>query len=447
MAGEASKAPTYGSKQEEWRRKTLDYVASINAFVARGLEVGWDQAGAEPKSPDRSHLVDDALAAVREANRSGQLDGLRERWPPAHEPLVELLEANGQSIPVLCVLPDKSIVARLGAPFEPGSTVHIRGDAVQTLDDVGFFGRSPNRKYFAIATSDGVRVQEGWGGPQTGFFPWPTGLEGVPDGEKIEPLAAPPTPSRLIPFPDGSRVLLVSSQGVFVLESDHATRLLPTGEQFQTDLEWLREAGEDETLSVELSMEHGAVSHDGKWIAVGAQDSAHLIFDARLKIAGKIATDGDYPHYALFNADDSMVAINACHFYSGSTLGVPIDLLPGLKLDEYQDDARIIDLEEGARVYAGTARGNAFIIGDAGGNVRAFDAEGTPLWQFHIGSTVGDIDLSDDDEMLVVSTYAGIIAIVQMNAGEQAPHQIGNSQHMETRRWLFWKNEAQPLIW
>ncbi len=446
-ASQARKAHTYGSKQEEWQRKTLDYVAAVNAFITRSLAGSSEATGEAPQPPGRSHLVEDALAAVREANRIGQLESLRAQWPPAHEPLVEVIEKNGQAIRVLCVLPDKSIVARIGEPDEPGKTIHISGDSVHTLDEVGFFGRSPNRRYFAIARPDGVAVLDGWDGPQVGMFPWPTGLEGIPEDAYAEPLAAPPKPSRLIPFPDGRRVLLVSSQGVFVLAEDRVERLLPNSEQLQADVEWQQEGAPDEPLAVELAMEHGAVSHDGKWIAVGSQDSAHLIFDEQLQVAGEIATDGDYPHYALFNADDTMLAINACHFYSGSTLGVPIDLLPGLKLDEYQDDARILDLEDGARVYAGTSRGNAFIIGDASGYVRAFDTEGNPLWNLHIGSTVGDMDISDDGELLVVSTYAGFISMIRMDAGGQAPHQIGNSMHTETRRWLIWKNEAQPLIW
>lgn len=163
-----------------------------------------------------------------------------------------------------------------------------------------------------------------------------------------------------------------------------------------------------------------------------------------LTLVGNVGNRSDYPHYALFSSDDSMLAVNSCHFYNGITLGVPTDLLPGLETEPYEDDERIILLDDDARVYAGICRQNEFIIGDASGYVRAFGADGNPRWQLFIGSSIGDRDTSADGKTLVVSTYAGFLSIFKMDSGEQAPHQIGNSQHMETRRWIFWKNEKQP---
>jgi hypothetical protein len=197
------------TKQEEWNRKTLEYVAAINAFVEIGLRDGWDNAGVEPTDPGLDHLAEDAISSVRQANADGQLIQLREFWPPTHAPLIKLLEENGQDIPVVCVLPDNSIVARIGAPYESGKTVHIVGDAVQEVDDVAFFGRSPNRKYFAVSKSDGVHILDGWNGSRVAMCPWPTGLEGIPEGFDMRSFDSPPTPTRLIPFPDGTRVLLV----------------------------------------------------------------------------------------------------------------------------------------------------------------------------------------------------------------------------------------------
>ncbi len=172
-----------------------------------------------------------------------------------------------------------------------------------------------------------------------------------------------------------------------------------------------------------------------------------MVFDENLSLIADVGNRSEYPHYALFSSDDSMVAFNSCHFYNGITLGVPVSQFPGLRTEPYEDDDRVTILEEGSRVYAGTCRNDEFIIGDANGYVRAFGTDGKPSWQLFIGSTVGDIDISDDGKVLVVSTYAGFISIIQMDAGKQAPHQIGNSEHMEIRRWLFWKNEERPLIW
>lgn len=435
------------TKQEEWRQKTLHYVASINAYVAKGLAEGWENAGEEPSDPGREHLVEDLLAAIREANATGQTDSLRELWPPAHAPLIGLLEDNGQSIPVVCILSDGSILARLGAPYEAGKIVRIVGDSVQDIEADGFFGYDPNKRYFAFSRPNGIEIREGWNGDPLALCPWPTGLEGVPDGFHVKQFDERALPRRLIPFPDGKRVLLVSSQGIFVLSPDKATRLLPTRDQFSNHFEWLQKEYPDDELSLGLSMEHGAISHDGNIIAIGSQDSAHLLFDNNLTLIGNVGNRSEYPHHAIFSSDDRMVAMNSCHFYNGVTLGVRTDLLPGLETKPYADDERITILEGGSRVYAGLGRRDEFIIGDAHGYVRALTMDGIRRWQLFIGSSIGDIDMSTDGRTLVVSTYAGFLSIIQLEAGEQAAHQIGNSQHNETRRWIFWKNEKTPLIW
>jgi len=444
---ELARTMTNQTKQQQWRQKTLQYVESVNSFVAKGLAEGWENAGEEPSDPGRDQLTPDVLAAIRKANADRQTESLRELWPPAHGPLIGLLEENGQSIPVVCVLSDNSILARLGAPYVSGKIVHIVGDSVHDIEAGGFFGYDPNKKYFAFSRPDGIEIREGWNGNRVTLCPWPTGLEGIPEGFDVKPFEETPVPTRLVPFPDGKRVLLVSSDGIFVLSPDKAVRLLPTKNQLKEQFEWSREEYPEDELSMDLSMEHGAISHDGKYIAVGSQDSTHLVFDENLKLVGDVGNRSEYPHYALFNSDDSMVAVNSCHFYNGVTLGVPTELLPGLETEPYEEDERIAVLENGARVYAGTARRDEFIIGDANGYVRAFGTDGTPHWQLFIGSSVGDIDLSADGKTLAVSTYAGFLSIIKMDAGKQAPHQIGNSKHMEMRRWVFWKKEKTPLIW
>lgn len=142
-----------------------------------------------------------------------------------------------------------------------------------------------------------------------------------------------------------------------------------------------------------------------------------------------------------------MVAFNSCHMHRGGTIGVPTSLLPGLKTDQYYIDERFCLLEDQARVYAGVYRHDEFIIGDASGYLHAFDETGKSRWRHFIGSSIGDIDVSEDGKKLIVSTYAGFLCIIDMDTGQKDPFVIGNSTHQEKRRWLFWTNEENPLIW
>jgi hypothetical protein len=438
--------------QRVWQAKCLNYAAAVNTYIEKGLRDGWKKAGKEPQDSADDQLVQAALQAVRDANsssdRSQQTRMLKERWPPMHHLLVPLLKQNGQDIPTLFLLEDGSFIARIGAPYEVGRVVHVEGDMVREVAGVEHIGRSANRRYFAMAKTDGVHITDGWQGTEICRCPWPTGLEGVPEGFGVERFEEPPTPTQLVPFPDGRRVLLVSVSGVFVLSATNATRLLPTTESMQEHFAWLKEEYPDEdTAGPSLSMQHGAISPDGKWIAVGDQDTHHLIFNDQLELVADIGPHGEYPHYSFFNTDSSAVMLNACHFYNGGTIAVRTRDFVGLKTGFYEENPKTPVVESGARVYAAAHRGDEFIIGDANGYLRAFSESGETRWQHFIGSTLCAIDVSVDGKKLVASTYAGFVTIIELDAGRKAPYQIGTGEHWELWRWLFWKEEKTPLIW
>jgi hypothetical protein len=71
----------------EWRDKVQAHAASVNAFVANGLSIGWEAAGPEPEERDLAHLVPNLIEALRDSNQRGMVGTLRESWPPAHTPL------------------------------------------------------------------------------------------------------------------------------------------------------------------------------------------------------------------------------------------------------------------------------------------------------------------------------------------------------------------------
>lgn len=434
-----------------WRQETEKYVAAANDFLEREREFGWSEELSQ-KWPEetREPLVEAVLKAIRHANETGEIEGLSDRFPRAHSPFIEMLDANGQSLPVVFLLDDGRIVLQVGSS-ESWSAQFVLLDETNgsnLSEDLLAIGRSPNRKFFALATRNGVDVHRGWDGPVVTNLQWPDGTEGTPEGFVVKPLEAPPTPERLIPFDSGDKALLVSPDGVFVLTEHGAIRLLPTQEDLQEHFQWSLDQDPDSELGYYADMAHGAISPDGNWIAAGHQDSQHHIFSAKtFDQVGVIGTASEYPHHAVFSADSSLVAFNSCHFYSGTTVGIPTALLPNLSIERPDNDARVVKFDENARVYASVVRNEELIIGDASGYLSAFDLRGKSRWTHFIGSTIEDIDISSDGKRLVVTTYAGFVSILDLDTGVKDPFVIGNSTHKERRRWLFWKKEARPLIW
>jgi hypothetical protein len=430
-----------GSEDElshRWREESTRYVTKVNAYVARGEKEGWDKVGEEEDLREtREPLALAVLNVVRRANETGSLNNLRERFPPAYEPFGPMLEENGQSLPVVLLLDDGRIVTRIGAPYEAGKVIVINDLNIEPMPDVITVGRSPQRAYFAFARNGGVEVRQGW-----------DGLEGVPEGFKAKPIVGTPIVTSLIPFDTGDSALLASPEGIFVLRNKGAIRLLPTSVEMREHFEYLQKEHPKDELFYGLSMEHGAISPDGKLIAAGHQSSLHYVFDANsFEIIGEIGHLSEYPHYAVFSNDGGLIAFNSCHFYHGATVGVPTSLLPGLKTEAYELDDRLVKLQDGARIYAAVVRNDEFIIGDANGYLKAFDFQGKPRWQHFIGSSVGDIDVSRDGKRIVATTYAGFLSIIDADTDMADPFAIGTSTHHERRRWLFWKKEPKPLVW
>jgi hypothetical protein len=430
---------------ERWREEGVSIASQTNALLEKFL-AGKLEDNAKFPEDTRADLADAVLKYLREANKNNQTEEFRAKFPPAHAPFINQLDGNGQAIAPIILLDDGRIIVGVGGYGFPEKIYQIQGESVSQLPDVFTFGRSANRKYFAKATNDGIEVLEGWDGFCIFKTLYPSGLEGIPSGYDAKPIKGIPYISKLIPFPDGQKVLLVSSEGIFVLSEKKIVRLHPSAEHIAEHFDWLKENYPADDLTISIDMAHGAVSPDGKWIALGDQCSNHLIFNDSYNLVGDVYPSISYPHYAVFDEDSKLIAFNSCHFYNGATYGIPIEVLPTFKFDPEQDERAVL-LEDYSRVYAGLFLQNELIMGNASGDLIVVDKSGKLRWIHHLGSTISDMDVSDDGETLIVSSHAGFLSIVKMNSDTKDVFQIGTANHKETRRFIFWKQELTPLIW
>jgi len=216
-------------------------------------------------------------------------------------------QPSQQCVSSVLLLDDGSLLARIGRPGETGQVLRIDRHGVVPVIGLTHFGRCPQRRYFALANADGVRVTDGWDGPQVARLAWPTGLENLPKGYPFEPFDLPPAPTALVPFPDGQRVLLVSAEGIFLLASKGATRLLPRQAPI---LEALAAGTDPDDIPLGLSMPQGAVSPDGRLIVISEQNGPQLVLNDQLEVIGEIDTGSEQP-----------LTVDDCHFHDGSTPG------------------------------------------------------------------------------------------------------------------------------
>ncbi|WKL02576.1 hypothetical protein Q0F98_00930 [Paenibacillus amylolyticus] len=151
----------------------------------------------------------------------------------------------------------------------------------------------------------------------------------------------------------------------------------------------LAEIEEYELEDTQLDMGHAAVSRDGRWIAFGSQGSNHMVMDRQLNKTYSLYPESSYPHYAAFTSNNQTVWFNACHFYNGVTIQVPLESIAG---NETKEDWPVMD--ENARVYAAVEIEAGMVLGDAYGYLYCVNGEGEEVWRHFVGSTIYSLAVS-----------------------------------------------------
>lgn len=427
-----------------WQTAIHGYARHINAYVAKGDACGWEGMGNPDQPPDLSALLPQLMEQLRAATAAkdpAAVAALRAQWPPMHEAIQPLLKANSQGIGALAWLPDGGLLVRTGAWYQPGQVLQINDLHARALPGVVMVGGSPDGRRVAVADPDGIHIMADDGVSSMATLPLPRGDEMLPP-RLAEQAQGGALIQQLVPFTDGHAVLVVREDGVFLSRREGVLRLLPTVAELR------EQAAEDDVSAVHLDMAHATVSSDGQWIACGAQDGRHRIFNGRGEHVCEIGPHGEYPHHAAFFADGRHVALNACHFYNGATIAVDTTAFAGIDTGFYEEHPAVRIVEPDGRMYASApVPGGGLALGDANGYVRAVDAEGNLLWKQHVGSTISAMAASADGRLLAVGSYSGTVHLLDLSCGNQGPEQIGVNARRELRRWMFWTGEAAPLAW
>lgn len=408
--------------QEEWFSKGEQYATEINEMVDFGEKNGWENWKGEEPEDKRSNLAEAVFNLLKTANRNGDTENFRTHFPPAHTPVIPLLENRAQSIEQLQFISGEKIVFLTGTSYEKRQAYLLDQDQVTKLDEnIQAIGKSKQGNIFAIATNGKISLHKGWDGKLISEFQMSQ--------------AADSGITELIPFNDGSQVLLVTSFGIYLISRNEEKLIHPLNEDNEED--W----------TPDIDMENAALSNDNAYIVVGDQSYDHRILDAEGNTLGSVGAQSSYPHFCLFSKDDSQLITNSCHFYNGITIAINSDQYTGADIEAYteSDDYTVIDEE--MRVYAGTAAKEYYILGDAYGYIKAFNRNGNRLWRHFLGSTISGMTLSDDEETLWVAAHSGILHKLKLEKGRRDTHTIGNGNHYEEFRLLIWKDEPQIWKW
>ncbi|SOU87104.1 hypothetical protein [Tenacibaculum dicentrarchi] len=408
------KTPT--NIKEEWNNLGSKYATEVNQMVKFGEENGWENwKGKEPEDK-RDHLADEIYHLLKEANKNNSVDEFRKDFPPAYTPLIKFFESKGQSIEQMQFIENEKIVFLTGTAYQKRQAYILYGEKIIDLDSsIDAIGKSKRNNVFAIVSENKIVTTQGWEGDIIQRFELTETKEfGI---------------TNLIPFNDGLRVLVTTSEGIYIISTDGEKMIHPV-----PDLE-------DEEWDSNIDMENSTISNDNKYIVVGDQCSDHRILNENGELIGEIGPQSSYPHFCLFSTDDEQLITNSCHFYNGITIGVSTNKIDDLKIEAYEESENYRIIDDGMRVYVGLTTKDLYILGDAYGYVKAFNKKGECVWRHFLGSTIGGLAVSDDEKTLWVGSCTGMIHKLKLGKGHRDNHTLGNGNHYEEFRLILWKEE------
>ncbi|MGM1431294.1 hypothetical protein ACS126_18715 [Sphingobacterium lactis] len=298
--------------QEEWNAKGEQYAKEINEMVEFGEKNGWENwKGKEPEDK-RDHLAAEVIRQLKLANLENRVERFRNDFPPSHAPLISFLEKQAQSIEQLHFINDQKIVFLQGTAYQKRQAYILNNDQILELDiNIKAIGKSKQNNIFAIATESKISTFKGW--------------EGELIREFILNVTAKIGITELIPFNDGNKILIVTSEGIYLVSENEEKLIHPLNE------------GNEEDWSSNIDMENATLSNDNSYIVVGDQCYDHRILDANGNTLGSIGPQSSYPHFSLFSKDDNQLITNSCHFYNGLTIGIDSDQFIGVRIEEYTE--------------------------------------------------------------------------------------------------------------
>ncbi|WP_221090481.1 hypothetical protein [Deinococcus aquaedulcis] len=411
--------------QNQWNERGATYAKAINDMLAFADVHGWEAWQGPDAQDDRQDFAPQVLERLREANLHGTTSALREQLPPSFAPFAQLAHERGQYVGQLVALDNDRLVFMVGAPYEPRQAYLLQDGMCQPLSREWLaVGKAKRGTVIAVADPLAITLRDGWNGPILNTLPYAT-----------DPAAGI---THLFPFNAGDAALVVSAAGIDLLTPQTAVRLLPVAD-----------GDGDEGLTGLIDMENADLSHDNRLICAGSQSSDHLLFGADGTRLGRIGPQSEYPHFCLFSTNDSLLLSNSCHFYNGVSIAVNVTDPASVNIAPYQEpgsDPGVRLIDPAMRVYGGVSFSGGVILGDAHGYLRAYDWQGQALWRHYLGGTISGMALSPDEQRLWVGTYAGTLHQLALGQGQDA-HTIGNGDHKEEHRWLFWKGESSVLKW
>ena len=423
--------------QKEWNEKGEKYAKAVNDMVAFAEVHGWDAYKGEDPVDERegvTQLCEAVFELLKEANERGETAKFRADFPPSNVIFDKKLRKKLRDIDQICPLGGENVLFIVSQSDPEGwhkKLYLLEGECVSVIaEGVITVGKSKRNEIYALLRREEIELVKGYDGKGGG----------EPIAKFSHNVELTYDEAEILPFNDGSKVLLTAHDGIFLISQSGAKLIHPIyedGQLYEDD---------DGNAALYIDMANATLSNDNELIVAGEQDTdKHVLMDREGERLGGIGAQSAYPHFCLFSADDTQLITNSCHFYNGVTIGVDRALLKrGLEVGAYSYDEEgeknFTLIDDAMRVYAGVATRDFYILGDAYGYIKAVGKDGRKIWRHYLGGTIKSMVLSEDRSVLFIGTYGGRLHKLRLGAGQDS-HTIGNGNHKEEFRLIAYEDK------
>ena len=399
---------------------------------------GWDAYKGEDPIDERegmTQLCEAVFELLKEANERGETAKFRADFPPSNVIFEGCEDETGNAgkkdkigdklgdIDQICSLLGENIL--FITSNDDGKTLYLlEGKCVsEVTKGVIAVGKSKRNEIYALLRRGEIELIKGYDGRGGG----------EPIAKFSHDVELTYDEAEILPFNDGSKVLLSCHDGIFLISQSGAKLIHPIYED------------DEGNAALYIDMANATISNDNELIVAGEQCGDHALMDSEGERLGGIGAQSSYPHFCLFSADDTQLITNSCHFYNGVTIGVDRALLKcGLEVEAYsydeQGEKNFTLIDDAMRIYAGVATRDFYILGDAYGYIKAVGKDGHKIWRHYLGGTIKSMALSEDGSVLFVGTYGGRLHKLRLGAGQDS-HTIGNGNHKEEFRLIAFEDK------
>ena len=463
-----TKFKTIEEASKIWNEKGDKYYNNINWWLSQYYSKNHDVPEGTPEPIDnRFDMERVILEALETLNKDGQPQKVRELFTPSYEPISKFTWRNlGKNVTKVISLNEQKSIALID-----GICYVLDGTTISKLQDVIAVGSSKDKNFVAKAYTDRIEVTKGLDGGIINIFKYPKQfLPAVYEHFPNINTNVFNTPSNLDIIDikissDGEKGLLITKEGIYLLDQHDAKQIYPHSEKMKELLEHFSQciSGniEDYNFNIGIEYPNADFSADDKYIVAGGKLPSPILAGTSIyAIEGKTIILKKYTEQKSLFGIVNEFHPNGKDMLHGTCLYATINSNWSNSMDNTTFRLGVEQIEDGeleldnfagayaqmvGMVHSVCPLEDGFAIGNNKGYIWHYNGDSQLMGHTHIGGTIKSMDISPDKKYIVIGTNEGQVIRLKCIT-ERGKGMITDMNVEDIQRYIFFRS-YEPMVW